>query len=73
MFAGLMMTAMHKTMNGTAGLKGWQWVFIIGRHVDVPSTHDFTHTYNIDGLMGIPFGLFGFVSPRYPSALVLRC
>jgi hypothetical protein len=30
MFAGLMMTAMHKTMEGKGGLKGWQWVFIIG-------------------------------------------
>ncbi|EMD64936.1 hypothetical protein COCSADRAFT_141294 [Bipolaris sorokiniana ND90Pr] len=50
MFAGLMMTAMHKTMNGTAGLKGWQWVFII------------------DGLMGIPFGLFGFFTfPDLPA------
>ncbi|EMD88042.1 hypothetical protein COCHEDRAFT_1197130 [Bipolaris maydis C5] len=50
MFAGLMMTAMHKTMNGTAGLRGWQWVFII------------------DGLMGIPFGLFGFFTfPDLPS------
>jgi ACS family pantothenate transporter-like MFS transporter len=30
LFAGIMMTAMHKTMEGKAGLKGWQWVFIIG-------------------------------------------
>jgi ACS family pantothenate transporter-like MFS transporter len=30
MFAGLMMTAMHKTMDGKSGLKGWQWVFLIG-------------------------------------------
>jgi ACS family pantothenate transporter-like MFS transporter len=44
MCAGLMMTAMHKTMEGKGGLKGWQWVFLI------------------DGLMGIPIGLFGFVS-----------
>ncbi|KAH7552258.1 hypothetical protein BM1_09120 [Bipolaris maydis] len=68
MFAGLMMTAMHKTMNGTAGLRGWQWVFIIGGHSDVPSTHEFTHVYNTDGLMGIPFGLFGFFTfPDLPS------
>ncbi|KAF2427747.1 MFS general substrate transporter [Tothia fuscella] len=43
MFAGIMTAAMHKTMEGNEGLKGWQWVFII------------------DGLMGIPIGLFGFV------------
>jgi ACS family pantothenate transporter-like MFS transporter len=30
MFGGLMMTAMHETMEGRAGLKGWQWVFVIG-------------------------------------------
>ncbi|RMZ69287.1 transmembrane transporter Liz1p [Pyrenophora seminiperda CCB06] len=29
MFAGIMMTAMHKSMQGRGGLKGWQWVFII--------------------------------------------
>ena len=31
MFAGLMMTAMRKTMHERAGLAGWQWVFIIGQ------------------------------------------
>lgn len=30
MFAGIMMTAMHKTMEGKGGLKGWQWVFLVG-------------------------------------------
>jgi len=30
MSAGLMMTAMHKTLAGRAGRAGWQWVFIIG-------------------------------------------
>jgi hypothetical protein len=30
MFAGIMMTAMHKTMENKGGLKGWQWVFLIG-------------------------------------------
>ncbi|KAL6163563.1 hypothetical protein ACJQWK_10101 [Exserohilum turcicum] len=50
MFAGIMMTAMHKTMQGTAGLKGWQWVFLI------------------DGLMGIPIGIFGFLTfPDLPD------
>jgi ACS family pantothenate transporter-like MFS transporter len=33
MFAGLMMTAMHETMEGRAGLKGWQWVFVIGNQL----------------------------------------
>lgn len=30
MFAGAMMTAVHKGMNGYAGLPGWKWVFLIG-------------------------------------------
>jgi MFS family permease len=47
MCAGLMMTAMHKTMEGKGGLRGWQWVFLV------------------DGLMGIPIGLFGFVSQSH--------
>jgi hypothetical protein len=34
MFAGIMMTAMHKTMEGKGGLKGWQWVFLIGTCVN---------------------------------------
>ncbi|CAN9220948.1 unnamed protein product [Alternaria alternata] len=51
MFAGIMMTAMHKTMEGRGGLKGWQWVFLI------------------DGLMGIPVGLFGFFTfPDLPES-----
>lgn len=29
MFAGIMMTAMNKSLHSNAGLKGWQWVFII--------------------------------------------
>lgn len=33
MFAGIMMTAMYKTMEGNSGLRGWQWVFIIGTSV----------------------------------------
>jgi ACS family pantothenate transporter-like MFS transporter len=37
MCAGLMMTAMHKTMEGHGGLKGWQWVFIIGKLIFLPA------------------------------------
>ncbi|KAL7776530.1 hypothetical protein CFE70_006946 [Pyrenophora teres f. teres 0-1] len=36
MFAGIMMTAMHKTMEGHAGLKGWQWVFLINGLMGIP-------------------------------------
>lgn len=36
MFAGIMMTAMHKTMEGRGGLKGWQWVFLIDGLIGVP-------------------------------------
>jgi ACS family pantothenate transporter-like MFS transporter len=42
LFAGIMMTAMNRSLHGRTGLKGWQWVFII------------------NGLMGIPVGIFGF-------------
>lgn len=55
MFAGIMMTAMHKTLEGKSGLKGWQWVFII------------------DGLMGIPIGLFGFFTfPNLPESTTAK-
>jgi hypothetical protein len=61
MFAGLMMTAMHETMEGRAGLKGWQWVFVIGiqAHPLFPENPLTTKTV---GLMGIPVAAFGFVS-----------
>lgn len=31
MFAGVMMAAIHKGMNGMSRLQGWQWVFLIGK------------------------------------------
>lgn len=31
MFAGVMMAAIHKGMEGMGGLGGWQWVFLIGK------------------------------------------
>lgn len=61
MFAGIMMTAMHKSMEGTAGLKGWQWVFLVGMHIR-SMLQDSTNTCDTDGLMGIPIGIFGLVS-----------
>lgn len=36
MFAGVMMTAIKSTMDGHAGLKGWQWVFIIDGIITLP-------------------------------------
>jgi ACS family pantothenate transporter-like MFS transporter len=36
MFAGVMMTAIHKGMRGMAGLAGWQWVFIIDGLITLP-------------------------------------
>ncbi|CZS86107.1 unnamed protein product [Fusarium graminearum] len=36
MFAGVMMTAIHKGMRGMAGLQGWQWVFIIDGIITLP-------------------------------------
>jgi hypothetical protein len=35
MFAGVMMSAMRLSMDGKAGLRGWQWVFIIGTRTQV--------------------------------------
>jgi hypothetical protein len=31
MFAGVMMTAINKSMAGKGSLVGWQWVFLIGK------------------------------------------
>lgn len=36
MFAGIMMAAIHKSMNGRGGLEGWQWVFIIDGIITCP-------------------------------------
>ncbi|KAH8646126.1 pantothenate transporter liz1 [Xylariales sp. PMI_506] len=36
MFAGVMMTAIYKGMNGYSGLAGWQWVFIIDGIITCP-------------------------------------
>ncbi|KAH7327753.1 pantothenate transporter liz1 [Stachybotrys elegans] len=36
MFAGVMMTAIHKGMEGMASLAGWQWVFIIDGIITLP-------------------------------------
>ncbi|OJD31358.1 pantothenate transporter liz1 [Diplodia corticola] len=36
MFAGAMMTAVHKTMDGYAGLPGWKWVFLIDGIITLP-------------------------------------
>ncbi|RJE23922.1 Major Facilitator Superfamily [Aspergillus sclerotialis] len=36
MFAGVMMTAIYKTMNGYSGLPGWRWVFLIDGIITIP-------------------------------------
>ncbi|KAF3062068.1 Pantothenate transporter liz1 [Daldinia childiae] len=36
MFAGIMMTAIHRGMDGLAGLAGWKWVFIIDGIITCP-------------------------------------
>ncbi|KAL2069211.1 hypothetical protein VTL71DRAFT_15549 [Oculimacula yallundae] len=36
MFAGLMMTAIYKGMEGMGSLRGWQWVFIIDGIITLP-------------------------------------
>ena len=32
MFAGVMMAAIYKGMEGLGNLGGWQWVFLIGEY-----------------------------------------
>jgi ACS family pantothenate transporter-like MFS transporter len=36
MFAGIMMTAINKTLSGRLGLPGWRWVFIIDGLITLP-------------------------------------
>lgn len=36
MFAGVMMAAIHTSMEGLSGLSGWQWVFIIDGVITLP-------------------------------------
>jgi ACS family pantothenate transporter-like MFS transporter len=36
MFAGVMMAAIYKSMDGRSGFAGWQWVFIIDGIITCP-------------------------------------
>lgn len=36
MFAGIMMTAIYKTMEGHLGLAGWRWLFIVLGIITMP-------------------------------------
>ena len=49
MFAGVMMAAIHKGMEGMGSLGGWQWVFLIGElldHCEIADTSKLTiHPY----------------------------
>ncbi|KAI1485173.1 pantothenate transporter liz1 [Biscogniauxia mediterranea] len=36
MFAGLMMTAIHRGMHGLSGLQGWQWLFLVNGIISCP-------------------------------------
>jgi ACS family pantothenate transporter-like MFS transporter len=52
MFAGVMMAAIHKGMEGMGSLGGWQWVFLIGElldHYEIADTSKLTiHPYRRD-------------------------
>lgn len=58
MFAGVMMTAIHKGMRGMSGLQGWQWVFLIGKS---SHPHGQLELTAVDGIITLPIALFGFL------------
>ncbi|KAJ0285618.1 hypothetical protein Brms1b_004208 [Colletotrichum noveboracense] len=66
MFAGVMMTAVHKSMNGYGGLPGWKWVFLIGKSGGIPGDICFLLARLgtkrvIDGIITLPVAAAGFV------------
>ncbi|KAJ0365858.1 hypothetical protein COL154_004136 [Colletotrichum chrysophilum] len=66
MFAGVMMTAVHKSMNGYGGLPGWKWVFLIGKSGAIPGDICFLlarlGTKRVtDGIITLPVAAAGFV------------
>lgn len=36
MFAGIMMTAIYSTLESAAGLRGWQWLFLLNGLITIP-------------------------------------
>jgi ACS family pantothenate transporter-like MFS transporter len=36
MFSGYLQAGLHSSMNGTAGLAGWQWLFIMDGVISIP-------------------------------------
>lgn len=66
MFAGVMMTAVHKSMDGYGGLPGWKWVFLIGKSGGIPGDICFLLARLgtkrvIDGIITLPVAAAGFV------------
>jgi ACS family pantothenate transporter-like MFS transporter len=72
MFSGYLQAGLHSSMNGHAGLAGWQWLFIMDGVISIPIA-----LWGFFGLPDMPHNTRAFywsaeVSQLGPSEMILR-